>query len=141
MRSTILTATITTGLLAALALTGCTAEQTDTMASATSTPTATAGVADVTGKCVDGEATPVQNGKKIDIGDCKLVDVMGKGNRITAGAVDHLVIEGNGNIVTVASATEVTTIGNGNKVFYKSGDEPKFNERASGNTVRPANSK
>ena len=119
-------------LLAGLALTGCAAGKADgsvttSPSGSASTPGAVAkptnGVADATGKCVDGRSTPVRDGKTITIADCDLIDVMGSKNTITASAVKHLVIEGDGNTVTY------------------SGDEPAFNERGTGNSVQPADTK
>jgi len=104
---------------------------------ATPSPSSSSGgVANETGKCVDGQATPTGSKQTLTISDCNLIDVMGSNNTVTAGKTKHLVIEGSGNTIVVASATEVTTLGKNNTVKYE-GTEPTFNERSSGNSVQP----
>lgn len=138
MRKHTIPMTIAGLALTALALTACSTAAPTGDKTPTAKPTAATvgGVADTTGKCVDGQATPTNSKKTITIGDCDLIDVMGSNNTITAGATKHLVIEGSGNTVTVKATTEVTTLGKDNVVKYE-GDEPTFNERSSGNSIEP----
>lgn len=135
-----LTLSIAGTALSGLALAGCTAGSTapaQPTSSASASGTAkVGGVADPTGKCVEKQSTPTGSKKTFTIADCDLVDVMGSGNTITVGATEHLVVEGNDNTVTIEAAAEVTTLGKNNTVTYE-GKEPTFNERGSGNTVRP----
>ncbi|MBF4589218.1 DUF3060 domain-containing protein [Curtobacterium sp. VKM Ac-1395] len=136
--------TITASVLAAVALAGCSGNGDST---ATKTPTAsptvataTGGVADDTGACVDRVSTPIKSKAEFSIDSCDFVDVMGTGNTITAGKLEKLIVEGDGNTITVKSVKEVTTSGKDNTIYY-SGSEPTHHEVGSGTTLAPVSSK
>ncbi|MBT1624255.1 DUF3060 domain-containing protein [Curtobacterium flaccumfaciens pv. oortii] len=130
---------------AMIALAGCTSTSTTSEGPASKTPSASpsasvaSGVADDSGKCVDGVSTPVKSKSKFSLDSCDFVDVMGSGNTVTAAPLKKLTIEGSKNTITVKSVGEVTTVGDGNTIYY-SGAEPTHHEHGTGTKLMPLSS-
>ncbi|MGU3410282.1 DUF3060 domain-containing protein [Microbacterium sp. M1A1_1b] len=144
MKKRILIAATATAL-AALALTGCTTNNTTTKSgtpspSASSTPSAKADPAMGNSACADGVQSIGASDKTTKASGCDFVDVLGSGNTLTLGDSRELTVEGSKNTVTVSAATTITTVGSDNTVYYD-GDEPKHNEMGSGNKVLPVDQK
>ncbi|CAH0191676.1 hypothetical protein [Plantibacter cousiniae (nom. nud.)] len=129
--------------LAIVALAGCTdADATSTSsASPTTAAESTTGseytIPDVTGECVDGTATIVDDSSNVTIdGDCENVVVEASNSIVTVtGAVVKLSFNSSITLVNVSTVDNVTFVegANGNKVATSSA--PVVTDSGEGNTV------
>ena len=129
--------------LAIVALAGCTdADATSTSsASPTTAAESTTGseytIPDVTGECVDGTATIVDDSSNVTIdGDCENVVVEASNSIVTVtGAVVNLSFNSSITLVNVLTVDNVTFVegANGNKVATSSA--PVVTDSGEGNTV------
>ncbi|MBD8104640.1 hypothetical protein [Plantibacter sp. CFBP 8775] len=129
--------------LAIVALAGCTdADATSTSsASPTTAAESTTGseytIPDVTGECVDGTATIVDDSSNVTIdGDCETVVVEASNSIVTVtGAVVNLSFNSSITLVNVSTVDNVTFVegANGNKVATSSA--PVVTDSGEGNTV------
>ncbi|MBD8519225.1 hypothetical protein PlfCFBP13513_19135 [Plantibacter flavus] len=129
--------------LAIVALAGCTdADATSTSsASPTTAAESTTGseytIPDVTGECVDGTATIVDDSSNVTIdGDCETVVVEASNSIVTVtGAVVNLSFNSSITLVNVLTVDNVTFVegANGNKVATSSA--PVVTDSGEGNTV------
>ena len=129
--------------LAVIALAGCTdADATSTTsASPTAAAESTTGseytIPDVTGECVDGTATIVDDSSNVTVdGDCENVVVEASNSIVTVtGAVVNLSFNSSITLVNVSTVDNVTFVegANGNKVATSSA--PVVTDSGEGNTV------
>ncbi|MGG7452528.1 hypothetical protein ACQ3HE_16630 [Plantibacter auratus] len=129
--------------LAVIALTGCTdaGATSTTSASPTVAADSTTGseytIPDVTGECVDGTATIVDDSSNVTIdGDCENVVVEASNSIVTVtGAVVNLSFNSSITLVNVSTVDNVTFVegANGNKVATSSA--PVVTDSGEGNTV------
>jgi len=129
--------------LAVIALTGCTdADATSTTsASPTVAAESTTGseytIPDVTGECVDGTATIVDDSSNVTVdGDCENVVVEASNSIVTVtGAVVNLSFNSSITLVNVSTVDNVTFVegANGNKVATSSA--PVVTDSGEGNSV------
>jgi hypothetical protein len=130
--------TVTTIVLTALALTGC------SHSAPTPSPTPTKSAA----AAPDGQETPayenacdgdqaVLSGDGVDHRlpkGCSAVSVVSSGSAITLGPTKSLVVEGDNNDITVESLDAVMLLGTNNDVHVK-GDDPEVDDQGTGNTI------
>lgn len=129
--------------LAVIALSGCTdaGATSTTSASPTVAADSTTGseytIPDVTGECVDGTATIVDDSSNVTIdGDCENVVVEASNSIVTVtGAVVNLSFNSSITLVNVSTVDNVTFVegANGNKVATSSA--PVVTDSGEGNTV------
>ncbi|MBT2502628.1 DUF3060 domain-containing protein [Curtobacterium sp. ISL-83] len=129
--------------LATVALAGCSTNADGPDPSRSVKPSAkatSAPVETVYDKCEGGQATVlashVEKGKKLTLGDCANVSIVGagvNGATIELGAVDTLVIEGDSVATTVGSAKKIVVAGQKNAVTY--GGEAEVQDEGKENTI------
>lgn len=128
--------------LAVVALAGCTdADASSTSASPTSAAESTTGsdytFPEVTGACIDGTATIVDDSSSVTVdGDCENVVVEASNSIVTVtGAVANLSFNSSITLVVVPSVENVTFVegANGNKVQTQA--TPVVTDGGEGNTV------
>ncbi|KTR11734.1 hypothetical protein [Curtobacterium luteum] len=142
MKRTHVMTALATAVLAAVALTGCTAGG-DSKAEPSKKPSASATAKPektVYDKCEDGFATILTTntdaGETFTLGDCANVSIVGpgaEGSRFEIGAVDTLVVEGDQVTASVASAKKIIVAGKGNTVTH--GGDAEVQDDGADNTV------
>lgn len=88
-----------------------------------------------TGACIDGQAVVNSTDKKITVGDCKTISILGSGATVTLGTVEHLIIENNKNTITAKSIAAIDSIGHDNTITYGGTSDAKVTDQGSGNTI------